>query len=524
VARRPGGKPPRRPSTTEASAGAAPAPAARQSSRRIWAAVTLAVIAIAVLYVAVSRVRQSTYAARLPALPDLTHQPSAMVTHLTDEDRAAHARPTSAAVVGGAGLAYHADMFYEQAQRCYEIAEALSGDWHWTYYSALASSARGDAEGLMLRLRRVVAQAPDFNAAWWQLGEAEFKAARYDEAQSAWRRVLTLDETRPTWDPALAGFLQQREQPPRDVPKRTIAAPIAAYAELGLARIALAQGDVEHAREGLEKLTERSPRFGPAYRLLGGVYASLNRSDDAKRAVRTADRLPNAPPPDPALDTLIAESRSSTFLLQQASTADLDTNAAWREYVVRRAVDFDPRNADALADLATMLRVLHRYDEALQVLERKRAVVGDDPQLLLEIGRCLIGLQRYRDAVPVLRRALDGLDDGNAHYLYGVVQDRLGQLPEAVAEFQRALERNPTHRDALNDLGVSLVRQGKLGPAAEVFRRLVATDPDNADAHTNLGAIYLAQGSNVLAEREFRAALEINPGHGRAREGLLKAR
>src|SRR5262249_9798896 len=147
-----------------------------------------------------------------------------------------------------------------------------------------------------------------------------------------------------------------------------------------------------------------------------------------------------------ALDTLIAESRSSTFLLQQASTADLDTNAAWREYLVRRAVEFDPRNADALADLATMLRVLHRYDEALQVLERERGVVGDDPQLLAEIGRCLIGLQRYQDAEPVLRRAVDQLDDANAHYLYGVVLDRVGRLPESAAEFGRALERNPTHR------------------------------------------------------------------------------
>src|SRR5204862_5983987 len=134
-------------------------------------------------------------------------------------------------------------------------------------------------------------------------------------------------------------------------------------------------------------------------------------------------------------------------------------------YLVRRAVELDPRNADALADLATMLRVLHRYDQALDVLEQERRVVGDDPQVLAEIGRCLIGLQRYRDAEPLLRRALDGLDDANAHYLYGVVLDRLGRLSEAVAEFQRALERTPTHRDALNDLGVSLVRQTKLAAA-----------------------------------------------------------
>jgi len=495
----------------------------RIGRRRVWAGALLAAIAIPLVYVGISRARQSTYAARLPALPDLSHQPQAVVTHLTGADRAARADPTSAAAVGAAGLAYHADMFYEQAERSYEIAAALGGNWRWTYYAALASSARGDADGLTRGLRQVVAQAPDFAPAWWQLGDAAFKAGRYDEARDAWQRVLTAKQTQSSdatsWDPGLAALLPAGST---NAPQRKVNAPISAYAELGLARIALAQGDGQRAREQLEKLTGTSPRFGAAFRLLGGVYASFNRDDDARRAIRTADRLPNAPYLDPAIAALIAESRSSTFLLQQASTADLDTNAAWREYLVRRAVEFDPKNVDALADLATMLRVLHRYNEALEVLERERKLVGDDPPVLAEVGRCLIGLQRYSEAEPILRRARDDLDDANAHYLYGAVMDRLGRLTEAVAEFQRALERNPTHRDALNGLGIALVRQGKLAPAADVFRRLIASDPDNADAHSNLGAIYLTQGANADADREFRAALEIYPAHALARQGMEK--
>lgn len=490
----------------------------RRWSRRRWVLVALAVVAIPLIYGEVSRVRRSTYAARLPALPDLSSQPASLVAHLTQADRAARARPTSAAAVGGAGLAYHADMFYEQAQRCYELAEELSGDWSWTYYAAIASGARGDAEGLTVRLRQVVAKAPDFTPAWWQLGEAAFKAGRYEQAQQAWQRVLTLKQA-PVLDPASAGLSPEGTVPA--IPRRT-SAPIAAYAELGLARIEIAQGDADKARERLETLTKASPQFGAAYRLLGGVYASLNRNDDAKRAIRAADRRPNAPYVDPAVDHLVTASHSATFLLQQASTADLDTNAAWREYLVRRAVDLDPRNADALADLATMLRALHRYDEALEILERQRRLGGDDPQVLADIGRCLIGLQRYRDAEPVLRRSLASLDDANAHYLYGVVLDRLGRLPEAAVAFQHALDRNPTHKDALNDLGVALVRQGRLAQAVDVFQRLMETDPDNADAHTNLGAVFLAQGAAAAAEREFRAALDINPGHALARQGLEK--
>jgi tetratricopeptide (TPR) repeat protein len=222
------------------------------------------------------------------------------------------------------------------------------------------------------------------------------------------------------------------------------------------------------------------------------------------------------------VDALARESRSSTFLLQQASTADLDTNAAWREYLVRRAVEFDPGNTDALYDLASMLRVLRRYDEALVLLERHRQLVPGDFQTIADIGRCLSGLQRFAEAEPVLRRALEGLDDANTHFDLGLALDRQGRLPEAIAEYQRALERNPDHKDALNYLGVSYVRQGRLDQAAAQFERLIATDPDNADAHSNLGAVFLTQGAGDLAEREFRAALQVNPGHALALEGLRK--
>ena len=222
------------------------------------------------------------------------------------------------------------------------------------------------------------------------------------------------------------------------------------------------------------------------------------------------------------IDALARESRSSTFLLQQASTADLDTNAAWREYLVRRAVELDPANTDALNDLASMLRVLRRYDEALDLLERYRHLVPGDFQALADIGKCLSGLQRFAEAESVLRRALEGLDDANMHFDLGVALDRQGRLPEAIAEYQRALERNPNHKDALNYLGVSFVRQGRLAEAAGHFERLIATDPDNADAHTNLGVVFLTQGAHDLADREFRAALQLHPDHALAREGLRK--
>jgi tetratricopeptide (TPR) repeat protein len=306
-------------------------------------------------------------------------------------------------------------------------------------------------------------------------------------------------------------------------PARRAVASISAYAGLGLARVALARGESERARMLLEEVTTAAPSFGPAVRMLGTAFAALGRNEEAVRTVRRAERLPGYDPyVDPTFETLVRESRSPTFLLQQAAAADAGTNGQWREYLIRRALELDPDNTDALFELATLLRVFRRFEEALPLLIRLQQLTPDDLQVAADTGRCFSGLRRYGEAEAMLRRALSGLDDANTRYDLGLVLDRTGRPAEAVAEYRRALERNPTHRDALNNLGVMLARAGRLSESVQLFERLVDADPANADAHANLGALLLSSAQPERAAAEFLAALDIDPGHAIARDALAK--
>ena len=503
------------PAPAEPPAGAASRPGPRRRRWLTWAAAS-AVAGVA-LFAGVSQARRAAYAARLPTLPELSSQPPALREHLEAADRAARDRPTSAEAVGALGLAYHADLFLGHADRAYAAAEALSGGaWRWTYYRALAHGMRGNTAGLAAGLRQVVAAAPDFGPAWWRLGEAEFKAGRYEPAAEAWRRA------RPLGEPAPAADMQAPVEPGAPAPaERAPSPPVSAYAALGLARVALVQEDAAGAADLLEEVTAAAPGFGPAFRLLGDAYATLDRVEDAARAVRTADRLPQYEPYlDPLSEALVRESRSTTFLLQQAATADLTTNAAWREHLIRRALESDPDHPVALAELATTFRRLRRYEEALELLERQRRQRPDDFGVLADIGRCLSGLQRYREAEEVLRRALEGLDNAPTRYELGVVLDRAGRLSDAIAEYRRALDHNPNHLEALNNLGVALAGQGRMDEAARRFERVLAVDPENADAHANLGLALAAAGARDDAARAFREALRLDPDHAGARGGL----
>jgi len=441
---------------------------------RRWSIVAAIVMATALPPIAI-KTMQMVRASRLPALPELSRQPAAMREHLQGALAMARQSPASVDAVGRACLAFHADMFYEQAERCYAVAERLDLEaWRWQYYHALLRGERGGGDAFVDTLRAVLSKAPRYGPAWWRLGDAEFKLGRYDRAVDAWHHA--------------------REAPEPDrigsSPVHTPDVPLKAYASLGLARVALARSDANGAIPVLERLVEESPRFGSAFRLLGDTLTALGRTREGKEATSHANQLPAyAPYADPMVDALALESRNGTFLLRQASEADLATNAAWSEHLTRRALEFDPDNPDVLVKLGRLLRTLGRDEEALDYFLAYNKKLPGDFQGLAHIGSCLSDLGRPEQAEAYLRRALEGLDDALTHYNLGVVLSTTGRLDEAIAEYRKALDRNPADLNARNNLATALARQGKLAAAIEVLRQVLARDPENGIAWANLQTI-----------------------------------
>ena len=465
-----------------------------------------AVVALLASFAGAIELKRRVDVARLPDLPDLSSQPSAVGAHLRGKFVAAQQNPTSPRAVGELCLAYHADMFYEQAERCYDVAAALNPrEWRWTYYRALIQSERGEADAVAAAMRRVTA-VTEFGPAWWRLGEAEFKEGRYDRADEAWRRALAAPEP---------------DRMAAESPPHSAGVPLSAYASLGLARTARARGDADAARQLLERVGASAPRFGSAFRLLAENYTSLGRTADADRVLRRANRLPPyAPYADPLIDVLARESRNATFLLRQASDADLADSAEWSEYLTRRALEFDTGNPDVLSKLGRILRTLGRNEEALDVFLQYQQMVPGDVQALAQIGSCLTDLGKFREAESYLRRALGGLDDALTHYNLGLLLAQTSRLEEAVAEYGLALSLDPQDPNTHNNLAAVLVRQGKLALASRELVRALEIEPENANTHTNLGIVLAQQGRRERAAREFEAALRINPQQTEASDAL----
>jgi tetratricopeptide (TPR) repeat protein len=360
-------------------------------------------------------------------------------------------------------LTLHADLSFDDADRCYTMLERLApGEWRWPYYRALIASERSDTGTTLDALRAAAARAPGNGLVWLRLGESEFKAGRSDQARDAWQRAVTASDT---------------IEPPPDAP------PHAGYATIAAA-----------ASGRLARLSASSQSVGGAAR---------------PRAF-----------PDPQVDALTLRSRSVTFLLQQATMAPPE-DIAWRELLLRRAVDVDPASADALLALAKHERRVNRCDTALDLLRRYEQISPGDAAALIEQGGCLLAKGRADDAEPLLRRALGlGLDDAATHYSLGVVLARLGRSAEAQAEYAEALHRDPDHVDARNNLAIGLARMGRLDDAVSELKQALATDPTRADTHSNLGVVLASLGRRDEAKRSFEEALRLDPRLGRARAGL----
>jgi tetratricopeptide (TPR) repeat protein len=386
-------------------------------------------------------------------------------------------------------MAYHSDLFYEQATRAYQRAAALDPrDWRWPYYRSLVHMERGEAPEAVAALKIVVKLQPDPLLAWWRLGEAAFKQTDYDEADAAYTHA----ETGPIGGDG------------RPTP--------GAYAAVGRARIALNRGDRARAITLLTTLVKEAPRFGPAHRVLAEAYRADGRTDEAERhGVLGAALRAYAAPLDPNVDRLADISRSSVFLLRQAAQLDLSRDGARREQLVRQALTADPRNPDVVYEMGATLQQLHRPADALPFFAQHLDLVSDDQQTLVQIGKCYTDLGRLKEAETTLRQALALGDDAVGAYNLGVVLETAGRIADAEASYRRAVELGPDLAGARNNLGGLLAASGRFSEAERHLLESIRLDPGSPDAYVNLSALRLQQNAFADAARQAQMAIDLDP-------------
>ena len=167
-------------------------------------------------------------------------------------------------------------------------------------------------------------------------------------------------------------------------------------------------------------------------------------------------------------------------------------------------------------------------------------------------------LSFWKSDVDLYRRAL-AVTERNfmAHNNLGDAYEVLGREDEALEQYQRTLEINPAHQNALlnackiylkrdrlvpaagyleraldldpnfgpaqNSLGILRFKQGRAAEALQAWTKAAQASPDMAEIQSNLGLGFLTQGDKARAAAQFRKALALDPGYRAAAEGLRLA-
>jgi protein O-mannosyl-transferase len=132
-------------------------------------------------------------------------------------------------------------------------------------------------------------------------------------------------------------------------------------------------------------------------------------------------------------------------------------------------------------------------------------------------GRCNLGVVLFQkgqvdEAVAQYQKALEiNPNYVAAHYNLGNALFQKGQLEEALAQYQKAVEINPNDAEAHINLGNALFQNEQLDEALAQFQKAIEINPNDAETHYNLGNALFQKGQLDEAVAQFQRALEIDP-------------
>jgi tetratricopeptide (TPR) repeat protein len=182
--------------------------------------------------------------------------------------------------------------------------------------------------------------------------------------------------------------------------------------------------------------------------------------------------------------------RDPDFALAYAGTAE----AYWRLFQESKDQKWIPKALDAG----------HRAAELNDKLAPVHATLG----LIYQ------GQGKYDDAVKEFQRALELDPTSDAAYrgLAGSYE-AAGKNAEAESAYRRAIEMRKDYWGGYSALGAFYAKSARYDDAAAQFRRVIELAPENVRGYSNLGGIYAFQGKQRLAEETLQKSLSIEPNY-----------
>lgn len=280
---------------------------------------------------------------------------------------------------------------------------------------------------------------------------------------------------------------------------------------------------------------DKAPGFVPLYCLLGDIYSSLGRFEDAiteykmaiwldslnipayrhlcsayedlgdyDNAIEVYNKLiqimPNMPEFHSNLANILYIKGDVDGAVSHFQTAiTLNPNKQWTS-IVNQTLGFVFQEAKKDIEAA-----ITSYQSAY-------LMTPEDIDIYINLGSAFYDKEDYENALTVYRNALD-LDPKNAkiHCNLGFLYWGKGDTEEAIREYKHAIEYDNTYSIAYNNLGVIYLDDlGRVQDAMEMFKKAVEYNPNYALAHFNLARSIAITGDKIEAAKLYQIAQDVN--------------
>lgn len=177
---------------------------------------------------------------------------------------------------------------------------------------------------------------------------------------------------------------------------------------------------------------------------------------------------------------------------------------------LRESTRREPENFEACYRLGKMLVDKGKALEAIAYLERAAELQPNDFESSFELARAYVGAGRYEKARTEIQSLLAQQDKSELHHLLGDLEEQSGKPLEAVREYQRAAELNPSEPNIF-DWGAELLVHRAIEPAIQVFKIGNRRFPRSVRLLAALGVAWYASGSYDQAARRLCEASDLKP-------------
>lgn len=162
-----------------------------------------------------------------------------------------------------------------------------------------------------------------------------------------------------------------------------------------------------------------------------------------------------------------------------------------------------------------------RFREAETICRSLLEVRRDQPAVLELLGSIALKKGKFAEAIACYEKVIERRPRAaNAHSNLGKALKFHGRADEAIESYRRAIEIEPDDFAANCNLGNLFFTLGRLAEAAECLNRALAITPNDATAHNSLGGVLRARGEIADARAAFQRAVELSPDYAEAHNNL----